>query len=75
MIRLDNRLGGVGRLSVQRRPRAYESEVRIEKLLEALGFPASVHDSLMSSITGADEFRSSTSSSAIFRSQDILTTR
>jgi ATPase subunit of ABC transporter with duplicated ATPase domains len=35
----------------------YESEVHIEKLLEALGFPASQHEELMSSLTGGDKFK------------------
>jgi len=35
----------------------YESEVKIEKLLEALGFPASQHNDLMSSLTGGDKFK------------------
>ena len=35
----------------------YESDVKIEKLLEALGFPASTHDNLMSSLTGGDKFK------------------
>ncbi|MCH9812589.1 MAG: ATP-binding cassette domain-containing protein [Epsilonproteobacteria bacterium] len=35
----------------------YESEVHIEKLLEALGFEASMHDDLMSSLTGGDKFK------------------
>jgi len=35
----------------------YESDVHIEKLLEALGFPANQHDELMSSITGGDKFK------------------
>ncbi len=35
----------------------YESEVHIEKLLEALGFPASQHNDLMSSLTGGDKFK------------------
>ncbi len=35
----------------------YESDVKIEKLLESLGFPASQHDQLMSSITGGDKFK------------------
>ncbi len=35
----------------------YESEVHIEKLLEALGFEASMHGDLMSSLTGGDKFK------------------
>ena len=35
----------------------YESDVKIEKLNEALGFPASQHDELMSSLTGGDKFK------------------
>ncbi len=53
---VNNRLGELEIICAEEDP-TYESEVRIEKLLEALGFPASVHDNLMSSITGADKFK------------------
>ncbi len=35
----------------------YESDVHIEKLLEALGFEAERHEELMSSLTGGDKFK------------------
>ncbi len=35
----------------------YESEVHIEKLLEALGFEASRHEEPMSALTGGDKFK------------------
>jgi len=53
---VNNRLGELEIICAEEDP-TYESEVRIEKLLEALGFPASMHDNLMSSITGADKFK------------------
>ncbi len=35
----------------------YEYDVKITKILEALGFPASEHHDLMSTITGGDKFK------------------
>jgi len=35
----------------------YEYDVKITKILEALGFPASTHNDLMSTITGGDKFK------------------
>jgi len=35
----------------------YESDVQIEKILESLGFPASIHEEKMSTLTGADKFK------------------
>ena len=35
----------------------YEYDVKITKILEALGFPASTHNELMSTITGGDKFK------------------
>ena len=35
----------------------YEYDVKITKILEALGFPASQHQDLMSTITGGDKFK------------------
>jgi ATPase subunit of ABC transporter with duplicated ATPase domains len=35
----------------------YESDVHIEKLLEALGFDSSIHQNKMSSLTGGDKFK------------------
>jgi len=50
------RLGELEIICAEEDP-TYESEVRIEKLLEALGFPASEHNKLMSSLTGGDKFK------------------
>jgi len=35
----------------------YESDVQIEKILESLGFPASMHEDKMSTLTSADKFK------------------
>jgi len=35
----------------------YEYDVKITKILESLGFPASTHSELMSTITGGDKFK------------------
>jgi ATPase subunit of ABC transporter with duplicated ATPase domains len=35
----------------------YESDVQIEKILESLGFPASMHEETMSALTSADKFK------------------
>jgi len=53
---VNNRLGELEIICAEEDP-TYESEVRIEKLLEALGFPTSIHDNLMSSIPSADKFK------------------
>lgn len=53
---VNNRLAELEMICADEDP-TYESEVQIEKLLEALGFPASEHDELMSSITGGDKFK------------------
>ena len=53
---VNNRLGELEMICADEDP-TYESEVRIEKLLEALGFPSSKHNDLMSSITGGDKFK------------------
>ena len=50
------RLGELEMICVEEDP-TYESEVKIEKLLEALGFPASKHNNLMSSLTTGDKFK------------------
>ena len=53
---VNNRLAELEMICADEDP-TYESDVHIEKLLEALGFPASQHDDLMSSITGGDKFK------------------
>jgi ATPase subunit of ABC transporter with duplicated ATPase domains len=53
---VNNRLAELEIICAEEDP-TYESDVHIEKLLEALGFPASQHDELMSSITGGDKFK------------------
>lgn len=53
---VNNRLAELEMICADEDP-TYESDVHIEKLLEALGFPASQHDELMSSITGGDKFK------------------
>lgn len=50
------RLGELEMICADEDP-TYESDVKIEKLLEALGFPASQHGELMSSLTGGDKFK------------------
>ncbi|KIM04902.1 MAG: ABC transporter ATP-binding protein [Sulfurovum sp. AS07-7] len=53
---VNNRLGELEMICADEDP-TYESDVKIEKLLESLGFPASQHDELMSSLTGGDKFK------------------
>jgi ATPase subunit of ABC transporter with duplicated ATPase domains len=53
---VNNRLAELEMICAEEDP-TYESDVHIEKLLEALGFPASQHDELMSSLTGGDKFK------------------
>ena len=53
---VNNRLAELEMICADEDP-TYESEVKIEKLLEALNFPASVHHNLMSSLTSADKFK------------------
>ena len=53
---VNNRLAELEMICADEDP-TYESDVKIEKLLEALGFPANQHDELMSSITGGDKFK------------------
>ncbi len=53
---VNNRLAELEMICADEDP-TYESDVKIEKLLEALGFPASQHDELMSSLTGGDKFK------------------
>jgi ATPase subunit of ABC transporter with duplicated ATPase domains len=53
---INNRLAELEMICADEDP-TYESEIKIEKLLEALGFDASIHENLMSSITNADKFK------------------
>ncbi len=53
---VNNRLAELEIICAEEDP-TYESEVHIEKLLEALGFEASVHSQKMSSLTGGDKFK------------------
>ncbi|WP_200763477.1 ABC-F family ATP-binding cassette domain-containing protein [Nitrosophilus alvini] len=53
---VNNRLAELEMICAEEDP-TYESEVHIEKLLEALGFPTSRHNDLMSSLTGGDKFK------------------
>lgn len=53
---VNNRLAELEMICADEDP-TYESEVKIEKLLESLGFPASQHEQLMSSLTGGDKFK------------------
>lgn len=53
---VNNRLAELEMICADEDP-TYESDVKIEKLLEVLGFPASQHDNLMSSLTGGDKFK------------------
>jgi ATPase subunit of ABC transporter with duplicated ATPase domains len=53
---VNNRLGELEMICADEDP-TYESDVKIEKLLQSLGFPASQHTDLMSSLTGGDKFK------------------
>jgi ATPase subunit of ABC transporter with duplicated ATPase domains len=53
---VNNRLAELEMICADEDP-TYESDVKIEKLLEALGFPAAEHNELMSSLTGGDKFK------------------
>ncbi len=53
---VNNRLAELEIICAEEDP-TYESDVHIEKLLEALGFDASMHDQPMSMLTGGDKFK------------------
>jgi len=53
---VNNRLGELEMICADEDP-TYESDVKIEKLLQSLGFPATQHSDLMSSLTGGDKFK------------------
>lgn len=54
--KVNERLGELEMICAEEDP-TYEYEVNIEKILEALGFPASEHHELMSAFTGGDKFK------------------
>ncbi|RDX33521.1 ATP-binding cassette domain-containing protein [Arcobacter sp. HD9-500m-PIT-SAG02] len=51
-----DRLGVLEIISVEEDP-TYEYDVKIKKILEGLGFPASQQNDLMSTLTGGDKFK------------------
>ena len=53
---IGDRLGELEIICCEEDP-TYEYDVKITKILEALGFPASQHQDLMSTITGGDKFK------------------
>jgi ATPase subunit of ABC transporter with duplicated ATPase domains len=53
---VNNRLAELEMICVEEDP-TYESDVQIERLLTALGFPVEKHDDLMSTLTGGDKFK------------------
>ena len=53
---VNNRLGELEMICADEDP-TYESDVKIEKLLQSLGFPTEQHEELMSSLTGGDKFK------------------
>ena len=53
---VNNRLGELEMICADEDP-TYESDVKIEKLLQSLGFPVAQHTDLMSSLTGGDKFK------------------
>jgi len=54
--KVNERLGELEMICADEDP-TYESDVKIEKLLAALGFPSDVHGDLMSSLTGGDKVK------------------
>ncbi|MFK2821587.1 ABC-F family ATP-binding cassette domain-containing protein [Arcobacter sp. YIC-80] len=53
---VNNRLAELEIVCVEEDP-TYEYDVKITKILEDLGFPASQHNDLMSTLTGGDKFK------------------
>ncbi len=53
---IGERLGELEMICCEEDP-TYEYDVKITKILESLGFPASQHNDLMSTITGGDKFK------------------
>ncbi len=54
--KIGEELGELEIVCVEEDP-TYECDVKITKILESLGFPASMHSELMSTITGGDKFK------------------
>jgi len=54
--KVNERLGELEMICADEDP-MYESDVKVQKLLEALGFPVAVHGELMSSLTGGDKVK------------------
>jgi len=54
--KVNDRLGELEMICADEDP-TYESDVKIEKLLEALGFPSDKHGELMSSLTSSDKVK------------------
>ena len=54
--KVNNRLAELEMITADEDP-TYEADVRVAKILEELGFPESVHQEKMSTITGADKFK------------------
>ena len=53
---IGERLGELEIICCEEDP-TYEYDVKITKILESLGFPASTHQNLMSTLTGGDKFK------------------
>jgi ATPase subunit of ABC transporter with duplicated ATPase domains len=53
---IGERLGELEMVCVEEDP-TYEYDIKITKILESLGFPASTHHELMSTLTGGDKFK------------------
>ncbi len=54
--KVNERLSELEIISAEEDP-TYECDVKIEKILEQLGFPASMHHEKMSTLTGGDKFK------------------
>ncbi|MCV6607075.1 MAG: ATP-binding cassette domain-containing protein [Campylobacterales bacterium] len=53
---VNNRLSELEIITAEEDP-TYEADVRVEKILEQLGFPSEQHTELMSTLTGGDKFK------------------
>lgn len=53
---VNNRLSELEIITAEEDP-TYECDVKIEKILEQLGFPAAMHQEKMSTLTGGDKFK------------------
>ena len=54
--RVNERLSELEIITAEEDP-TYEADVRVEKILEQLGFPTDQHSELMSTLTGGDKFK------------------